>query len=52
MPFNDARENFTKGCLALNNPELENLEKNLDFNKSILLITKNEFKKPTKEEIF
>ena len=51
MPHNAARENFTKGCLALNNPELENLEKNLDFNKSILLIAENEFKKATKEEI-
>ncbi len=51
MPFNMDREKFTKGCIALNNNELENLEKNLDYNKTILLIAGKEFKKPTKEEM-
>jgi murein L,D-transpeptidase YafK len=51
MPFNMDREKFTKGCIALNNSELENLEKSLDYNKTILLIAGKEFKKPTKEEM-
>jgi murein L,D-transpeptidase YafK len=51
MPFNAERENFTKGCIALNNNELENLDKNLDLNKTILLIAQNEFKYSTKDEI-
>ena len=51
MPFNMDREKFTKGCIALNNNELENLDKNLDYNKTILLIAGKEFKKPTKEEM-
>lgn len=51
MPFNSDREKFTKGCIALENPELENLEKNLDIKKTILLTTEKEFKKATKDEI-
>ena len=35
MPFNMDREKFTKGCIALNNSELENLEKSLEVLPSI-----------------
>ena len=51
MPYNVDREKFTKGCIALDNPELENLEKNLDILKTILITTQNEFKKATKDDI-
>lgn len=51
MPFNGGRENFTRGCIALDNNELENLEKNLDLSKTILLTSNSEFKKATKEDI-
>lgn len=51
MPFNSDRENFTKGCVALNNPELENLEKNLDIKKTVLLISDKEFKPAKKDDI-
>lgn len=51
MPYNGDRENFTKGCIALDNPELQNLEKSLDINKTILITTQNEFQKATKDEI-
>jgi murein L,D-transpeptidase YafK len=51
MPFNAQREKFTRGCIALDNHELENLEKNLDLNKTILLTSQNELKKATKEEM-
>jgi murein L,D-transpeptidase YafK len=51
MPFNGEREKFTKGCIALDNGELENLERNLDFSKTILLTTQNEFKKASKDDL-
>ena len=51
MPYYTDREKFTKGCVALDNTELENLEKKLDLNKTILLISENTFKKATKEEM-
>lgn len=51
MPFNAEREKFTRGCIALDNNELENLEKNLDLNKTILLTAQNELKKATKDEM-
>lgn len=51
MPLYSGRENFTKGCIALNNNELENLEKSIDLNKSILLTFGNDFKATTKDEM-
>ncbi len=51
MPLYSERENFTKGCIALANNELENLEKNIDLNKSILLTFGNDSKKATKDEM-
>lgn len=51
MPFNADREKFTKGCIALNNNELENLEKNIDLSKTILLTVENNFKKVAKEDM-
>lgn len=51
MPFNAQREKFTRGCIALDNKELENLEKSLDLKKTILLTSQNGLKKATKEEM-
>ncbi len=51
MPFNGDREKFTKGCIALDNSELENLEKKLDISKTILLTSEKEFKKASKDEV-
>jgi murein L,D-transpeptidase YafK len=51
MPFNAQRENFTKGCIALDNVELEELDKKIDLNKTILLTSENEFKKATKQDM-
>lgn len=51
MPLNDDREEFTKGCIALDNPKLKELDKHIDFNKSILLISDENMKKASKEEI-
>ncbi|RXI35942.1 hypothetical protein CP986_04750 [Arcobacter aquimarinus] len=51
MPFNGDREKFTKGCIALDNNELVNLENSIDYTKTILLTSQDEFKKATKDEI-
>lgn len=51
MPYDTDREKFTKGCIALDNSELENLEKKLQIDKTVLLIANNDLKKTTKEEI-
>lgn len=51
MPYDTDREKFTKGCIALDNSELEKLEKKLQIDKTVLLTSSNEFKKATKEEI-
>lgn len=51
MPYDTDREKFTKGCIALDNTELENLEKKLQVDKTVLLISNNELKKVTKDEM-
>lgn len=51
MPYDTQREKFTKGCIALDNSELEKLEKKLQIDKTVLLTASNELKKVTKEEI-
>ena len=51
MPLNEDRELYTRGCIALDNPQLEELEKQIDLSKSILLTSHDEFKKATKDEI-
>ncbi|MCP4971055.1 MAG: L,D-transpeptidase family protein [Arcobacter sp.] len=51
MPFDKNREGYTKGCIALDNPRLKELDKNIEYNKSILLISNDNFKKASKDEI-
>jgi len=52
MPLKDEeREKYTRGCIALDNPELENLDKNIDLENAVLLTSNNEFEKAKKEEI-
>lgn len=51
MPFNGSREKFTQGCLAMDNDKLELLDKNIDYTKTVLLISAGEFKKASKNDI-
>ena len=52
MPLeNSEREKYTRGCIALDNPELENLEEKIDLENAVLLTSNNEFEKAKKEEI-
>lgn len=51
MPLNEDREKFTKGCIALDNPQLEDLASKIDISKAILLTSKAEVEKASKEDI-
>jgi len=51
MPLNEEREKFTQGCIALDNDELEKIDKNISHEKSILLISNDHLPKASKEEI-
>ncbi len=51
MPLNAKRESFTKGCIALDNDKLEIIDESIVYDKSILLISNEDFKMTTKEDI-
>jgi murein L,D-transpeptidase YafK len=51
MPFDESREDFTKGCIALANLKLTQLDKSIEYDKSILLISDENLKKASKEDI-
>jgi murein L,D-transpeptidase YafK len=44
LPLNQERDEFTKGCIAIENPSIECLNKHLDLTKTILLIDKADVK--------
>lgn len=41
VPLNGEREQATKGCIALDNNNLEILDKSIDFNNAVLIIENN-----------
>lgn len=51
MPLNGDRENFTQGCLAVDNERLKHLDSNINLEKTILITSKDELKKATKEDV-
>lgn len=51
LPFDEKRDDFTKGCVALNNDKLEKLNSQFDYKKSILLLSENKLKDITKSDI-
>lgn len=51
MPINEKREDYTKGCIALDNPALSELEKRIVFEKSILIISNKAVEDATKDEL-
>mgnify|MGYP005992173039 CR=1 FL=1 len=51
MPLNEDREKFTKGCIALDNPQLEEMASKIDLEKAILLTSQGEFEKASKNDI-
>jgi len=51
LPLDGKRESATKGCIAINNEKLKNLEKSFDFKKARLIIDETKAKNVTKEEV-
>lgn len=51
MPLNQNREEYTKGCIALDNPELQSLDKNINVQKSVVMISEENMKAVTKREL-
>jgi len=41
VPFKESRNPYTKGCIALNNTQLENLDSSIDIHNSMLIISEN-----------
>jgi len=47
LPIKQERDEFTKGCIAINNKSIECLDRNIDIKKTILIIDENIVKKNT-----
>ena len=45
LPTKQQRDEFTKGCIAINNPNIECLDRHIDIDKTILIINNKEVKK-------
>ena len=45
LPLEQERDEFTKGCIAINNQSIECLNKNIDITKTLLIINENEIHK-------
>jgi len=52
LPLEQERDEYTKGCIAINNDSIECLDKNIDINKTVLIINAEElYKKSSKEKL-
>jgi murein L,D-transpeptidase YafK len=53
LPTNQERDEFTKGCIAINNKSIECLNRNIDIKKTILIIREdtNSSKIPSKDTL-
>lgn len=45
LPINQERDNFTRGCIAINNPNIECLNNNIDIKKTLLIINDSQIQK-------
>jgi len=50
LPIEQKRDEFTKGCIAINNKSIECLDRNIDINKTVLIIDENIVNKNVKKE--
>ena len=52
LPLHEKRDKFTKGCIAIGNKHIECLNKNLDIQKTLLIINEQcNYTKASKEEL-
>lgn len=51
LPLEQERDDYTKGCIAINNTNLKQIEDKIDFNKALVYIDKKSFKPISKDKI-
>jgi len=51
LPLHQDRDKFTKGCIAINNQNLTSLSKQIDINKTLLIINEKDIKTAHKEKL-
>jgi murein L,D-transpeptidase YafK len=51
VPQNEERDDFTKGCIALENNQIKKLDKAIKIDESILLISPKKFEQVSKSDI-
>ena len=51
LPQKEQREEFTKGCIALDNTKIKKLDNSINIDNSILLISQNKFNKISKKDM-
>jgi len=50
LPTEQERDEYTKGCIAINNSNIECLDKNIDISKTVLIIDKNKVKQEVSKQ--
>jgi len=51
LPFNQERDDFTQGCIALDNSKIKSLDKKININNSVLVISEEKLKSVSKNDI-
>lgn len=51
LPTDEKRDDFTKGCIALDNQKLETLDDKINYKKSIVLVSQTKIRATTVEEM-
>lgn len=51
LPIKRERDDFTRGCIAINNENIECLDKNIDISNTLLIISPNEHIETSKERL-
>jgi len=51
LPTEQERDEYTKGCIAIDNPSIECLDRNIEIDKTLLIIKKEESKEDINKEV-
>lgn len=51
LPEKEERDDFTQGCIALDNTKIKKLDNSINIENSVLVISENELQKVSKEDI-
>lgn len=51
LPEDQRRDEYTQGCIALDNKKIKTLDKTINISNSVLIISENSFPKAQKDEI-